>query len=155
MNRVAKPAAASARLPQSSAEHVVRWSLRLFGTIDLLALGAFLMPTRWIQTGHLWCGLGPFPDGPIPEYLARATSLLWGIHGALLIFLSADVRQFVRVIRFIAALTVLAGGLLFLLALRTGLPLWWVLLEGPAFAATGLWYLWWLRHLETRAQTDF
>ena len=47
-------------------------------------------------------------------------------------------------IAFVARLTVLAGVLLLRLGWKTGLPMWWVAVEGPVFAATGLWYLWWL-----------
>lgn len=139
--------------PIPTAEDVARgerrlaWSLRLFGGVDLLALIAFFMPMSWIQAGHELCGFGPFPEGPIPEYLARATSLLWAMHGGLLLVLSTDVRKYVELIGFVAIITVLAGLLLFLLARRTDLPLWWMLLEGPVFAATGLWYLSCLRRI--------
>lgn len=127
-----------------TADRVLAWSLRICGGVDLLALTAFVMPLEWIRQAHQWCGFGPFPDGPIPEYLARATSLLWGLHGALLLYLARDVRAHAALIGFVAKLTVLAGVLLLALGLRTDLPTWWVALEGPLFAATGLWYLWWL-----------
>lgn len=127
-----------------TADRVLAASLRVFGGIDLLALVAFVMPREWIRQVHQWCGFGPFADGPVPEYLARSTSLLWGMHGALLLYLARDVSANARLIGFVAKLTVLAGLLLLMLGLRTGLPAWWVALEGPVFAATGLWYLWWL-----------
>jgi hypothetical protein len=127
------------------ATRVLQWSLRVCGGIDLLAAVPFLMPTSWIHFGHELCGFGRFPTGPVPEYLARSTSLLWAVHGALLVYLSRDVRKEVAVIRFIAVVTIVAGVLLCGLAWQVGLPGWWVLMEGPVFAATGLWYLWWLR----------
>ena len=130
------------------AAQIVMWSLRICGGVDLLATAAFFMPTSWMRLGHELCGMGPFPDGPVPVYLARATSLLWAMHGALLLYLSSDVRRYAEFVRFVARVTVVAGGLLLWLALTTGLPLWWAFLEGPVFAATGLWYLWWLRHLK-------
>ena len=132
----------------TQAAQIVVWSLRIFGGVDLLATVAFFMPTSWMRLGHELCGLGPFPDGPIPVYLARATSLLWAMHGALLLYLSCNVDRYVAVVRFVARVTVVSGVLLLGLALTTGLPLWWAFLEGPVFAATGLWYLWWLRRLE-------
>jgi hypothetical protein len=128
-----------------TADRVLAWSLRICGGVDLLALIAFAMPLEWIRQIHQSCGFGPFPEGPLPEYLARATSLLWGLHGALLVYLSCDVSSHVRVISFVARLTVAGGVLLLWLGLRAGMPWWWVALEGPVFAATGLWYLWWLR----------
>jgi hypothetical protein len=127
-----------------TADRVLAWSLRICGGVDLLAIIAFAMPLEWIRQAHLWCGFGPFPEGPLPEYLARATSLLWGLHGALLLYLARDIPAHVRLIAFVARLTVGGGVLLLFLGLRTGLPVWWVALEGPVFAASGLWYLWWL-----------
>lgn len=127
-----------------TAEKVLAWSLRVCGGIDLLALVPFVMPLEWIRRAHHWCGFGPFPEGPLSEYLARATSLLWGMHGALLLYLARDVSAHAKVIAFVARLTVVAGVLLLWLGLRADLPLWWAALEGPVFAATGLWYLWWL-----------
>lgn len=126
------------------ADCILARSLRIFGGVDLLALIAFAMPLEWIRQVHQWCGFGPFPEGPVPEYLARSTSLLWGMHGALLLYLARDVAAHVRMIGFVAKLSVLTGVLLLVLGWRTGLPAWWVALEGPVFAATGLWYLWWL-----------
>src|SRR5690606_19167704 len=127
-----------------TADRVLAWSLRICGGIDFLAVVAFVMPLEWIRLAHQWCGFGPFPEGPLPEYLARATSLLWGLHGALLLYLSRDVPAYAGLIAFVAKLTILAGVLLLALSLRTGMPWWWTALEGPVFAATGLWYLWWL-----------
>jgi hypothetical protein len=126
------------------ADRVLAWSLRICGGVDLLALVAFAMPLEWIRQAHLWCGFGPFPGGPLPEYLARAASLLWGLHGALLLYLARDIPAHVELIAFVAKLTVLAGVLLLALGLRTGMPWLWIAVEGPVFAATGLWYLWWL-----------
>lgn len=137
---------------ERTAADVLAWSLRMFGGIDLLALVPFLMPLEWIRVGHEFCGFGPFPAEPIAEYLARATSLLWAMHGALLLFLARDVRRRVEVIRFVALITVLVSLGLFGLSWRAGMPMWWLLLEGPVFAATGLWYLWWLRKLEQAPQ---
>jgi hypothetical protein len=127
-----------------TADRVLAWSLRFCGGIDLLALIAFVMPLESIRLANQWCGFGTFPEGPLPEYLARATSLLWGLHGALLLYLARDVSAYAEVIAFVAKLTILAGVLLLALSLRTGMPWWWVTLEGPVFSATGLWYLWWL-----------
>jgi hypothetical protein len=127
-----------------TADRVLVWSLRIFGGVDLLALVAFAMPLQWIRQAHEWCGFGPFPEGPVPEYLARSTSLLWGLHGALLLYLARDIPAHATLFAFVAKLTIVAGVLLLALGLRTGLPVWWVALEGPVFAATGLWYLWWL-----------
>jgi hypothetical protein len=132
------------RPPLYPADHVLAWSLRICGVIDLLALLACFMPVEWMRHLHRLCRLGEFPEQPIAEYLARSTSLLWGLHGLLLIYLSRDVVQHASLIRFVAWMTIVAGGLAVLSGLRAGLPGWWIAIEGPVFSATGLWYLWWI-----------
>lgn len=132
--------------PFARSVRVVTWSLRLFGLVDLLALIAVFMPEEWLDTGHGLCGLGEFPEGPLTVYLARSTSLLWAYHGALLLFLAGDVGQHRRVIEFVARATVVAGVLLVGIDVTSGIPWWWTLLEGPLFALSGIWLLYWLSH---------
>lgn len=127
----------------SRGTRIVRWSLRLFGSIDLLALIAVVMPVSWMQMAHALCGLGQFPEGPLPVYLARSTSLLYAFHGAMLWYLSSDVLRHQMVIRFLGKITVLFGMVLLLVDSSTGMPRWWMLAEGPTFAVTGLWLIWW------------
>lgn len=127
------------------AEGVVRWSLRLFGSVDLLALFAVMMPVSWMQAAHAMCGLGEFPQGALPVYLARSTSLLYAFHGAMLWCLSSDVVQYQQVIRFFGRVTILFGLVLILVDWSAGMPAWWILAEGPTFSVTGLWLVWWTR----------
>jgi hypothetical protein len=74
--------------------------LRLVGGVCLLALVPLWMPRAWMDAGHRWLDLGPFPDAPIAEYLARSVSSLSAFYGGLLIALSFDVRRYVLVIRY-------------------------------------------------------
>ncbi|MBX3436186.1 MAG: hypothetical protein KF861_01760 [Planctomycetaceae bacterium] len=129
------------------AARVLQWSLRIFGSVDLLALVAVVMPVAWLHAGHALCGLGPFPAGPLPVYLARSTSMLYAFHGAILWFLSTDVRRFAPVIRFIASVTVLFGIAMIIIDVASGIPPWWTWSEGPLFAASGVWLLMWTSRL--------
>ncbi len=133
-------------MPRSSrAKRVVCWSLRVFGSVDLLALIAVVMPVSWMQAAHAACGLGEFPMGALPVYLARSMSLLYAFHGAMLWCLSTDVIRFQPVIRFFGWVTMLFGCILILVDLSAGMPRWWILTEGPVFAATGAWLIWWTK----------
>lgn len=123
------------------------WGLRLLGLIDLLALVAVVMPLPWMSTINEWCGLGPFPDSKIAEYLARTTSALYALHGALVLFISADVRRYRPLITFLAAAAVVHGGILLGIDLAVGMPFFWTLLEAPLFAATGVAMLWLQRRI--------
>jgi len=135
--------------PQSAAKagrraaRVVRWSLRLFGSVDLLATAAVLMPVEWMRAVHALCGLGEFPDGPLPLYLARSTSMLYAFHGAILWCLSTDVLRYQTVIRFVGAGTVACGLILIPIDFSAGIPSWWTWMEGPTFAVSGAWLLAW------------
>ena len=51
------------------------------GGVCLLALVPLWMPRAWIVAGHRWLGWGPFPDGPVAEYLARSVSALSAFYG--------------------------------------------------------------------------
>ena len=111
--------------------------LRAFGVMDMLAFIAVVMPTAWIETGHQWSGLGAFPDAPIAGYLARSASLMYGLHGGLLFLLATDTARYERLIRWIAAATVFHGGIMLAIDVAQQMPLWWTLVEGPAFSITG------------------
>ncbi len=71
--------------------------------------------------------------------------MLYVFHGALLWSLSTNVVDYQPVIHFVGRLTVVFGLVLVLVDLSAGMPQWWVFTEGPVFAATGLWLMWWNR----------
>jgi hypothetical protein len=119
--------------------------LRVLGTLDLLALIAALSPRPWIVLSHKFCGLGPLPDGPVVGYLFRSSSLLYALHGALILFVAGDVVRYWPLIRFLAILAVVHGAILVGIDTAEGLPDWWRWAEGPGFAATGAIVLWFQR----------
>jgi hypothetical protein len=132
-----------------SAEKVLVSLLRLGGSVMLLAWLAALLPTAWMAACHRWLGLGPFPAAPLTEYLTRSISLLYGMHGGLLLVLSADVRRYLPVVRYLAYTTVLFGLIMLAVDLRAGVPGWWTLVEGPPLVAVGTTYGWLARALAT------
>jgi hypothetical protein len=120
-----------------TAERVLIVVLRAFGGLDLLALGAVVMPQPWMAAGHAWLGLGPLPNAPLVGYLARSASALYALHGALVLFISFDVRRYSRLITFLAAAALVHGAVMAGIDFAVGMPRLWSLGEGPAFAATG------------------
>lgn len=95
------------------------------------------MPRPWIEAAHRLLGLGEMPAAPIVAYLARSTSALYAMHGAILIFVSFDVGRYDGLIRFLAAAAMVHGAALVAIDCAAGMPLYWTVLEGPCFAATG------------------
>ncbi len=111
--------------------------LRLFGTLDLLAILAVLMPDEWMARGHQWLGLGELPRAPIVGYLTRSASALYALHGATILFISTDTVRYARLITFLAIVALIHGAIMLGIDLAAGMPVWWTLLEGPAIVATG------------------
>ena len=94
-------------------------------------------PRAWLDWGHRAAGLGELPAAPIVGYLARSASVLYALHGALVVYLSFDVERYWSLIRFLALLALVHGAIIMAIDWSEALPFWWRCLEGPGFAATG------------------
>lgn len=117
-----------------------RWLVRLlwaFGLLDLAAFSAVLMPWSVMDGIHRACGLGELPTTPIVGYLARTASLLYALHGAVVLFVARDVRRYAPLVRFLAVLAMLQGAALILIDRVEKLPGWWQFWEGSCIAAIG------------------
>ncbi len=128
-------------MPRSDAsrpERILAVLLRLVGALMLLALPAVVMPTAWMDGCHRALGLGPLPAGPIVEYLTRSISFLYAIHGGLLLVIASDLRRNLGVLVYLAAASMAFGAALVAIDLYAGLPVWWVVTEGPPLTALGL-----------------
>ena len=122
----------------STADRLLVLLLRMVGAMECLAIFPTVMPRSWMATIHQHIGLGPFPEGPIVEYLARAMSAFYAFHGGLLLLLSTDVRRFAPLLTYAAATVVGFGALALVVDLSLGMPWWWTLGEGPFLAAFGV-----------------
>ena len=116
-------------------ERILKMVLRVYGTVAGLAVFAIFMPRACMAATHEWIGLGAFPDGVIVEYLARSASALYAFHGGLLWLLSRDVKRYASIITYVAAAGMIFGAFMFALDIRLGLPLHWVVSEGPPVVA--------------------
>jgi len=113
-------------------------ALRIFGLFDLLALIAVVAPRSWLAAAHAFVGLGDLPDAPIVGYLARSSSALYALHGAMILFVSYDTERYRPLIRFLAFAALIHGLVVLGIDLAVGMPWLWTLFEGPAFAVTGV-----------------
>ncbi|MDD4891762.1 MAG: hypothetical protein PHU85_17730 [Phycisphaerae bacterium] len=107
-------------------ERWLRLVLVLSGVVMLLAFAAMVMPASWMAATHRWLGLGPFPEGPIAEYLARLTSGLYGLLGILLLLAASDVRRYWVLAR-VLALGIVGISLAGWLLARGRMPVWWLM----------------------------
>mgnify|MGYP000038267656 CR=1 FL=1 len=90
-------------------DRLLRLFLTLVGVADLLAIVVVFLPEAWLVWAHEAVGLGSFPQGRIVGYLARSTSLLYGIHGAMLLVLAGDVVHYRALIRWYGRVIAIAG----------------------------------------------
>jgi hypothetical protein len=126
-----------------SAEKALVILLRLNAVLLLTALFPMVMPFEWMEATHRWLGMGELPAGPIVGYLTRSCSLLYAIHGALLFYVSLNVRNLLPLIRFLAALGIAFGLGMLALDCAVRMPWYWIIGEGPLIAAMGA-VFWWL-----------
>jgi hypothetical protein len=133
------------------AELALIFLLRLGGVATCLAAFAIVMPTTWMVAAHARLGLGELPQAPIVEYLTRSLSALYAMHGALLLIVATDVHRFRSLVVWAAASSGAFGLVVLGIDLLAGLPLWWVLIEGPPLVAFGVLLGWLLRVLREPA----
>jgi hypothetical protein len=105
--------------------------LRLDAVLLLTALVPSMMPFAWMQAIHRALGMGELAEGPLIGYLTRSLSIMYAMHGAMMLFVSLDVRRYLPIVKFIVLLGVLFGLWMIGLDLAVGMPLFWTVGEGP------------------------
>ena len=121
-----------------TAERLLRALLRTMGATTLLAFGAVLLPTSWMEAGARWTGVAPFPDGPLAQYLARSLSALYAMIGALTLFVASDLQRYLPLVAFCGWLTIALGIVLFFIDMTAGMPPAWGWFEGPPTVLLGV-----------------
>ena len=136
-----------------SPEHTLALLLRIVGLVSFSAIIPTFMPFGWMEATHAWLGMGILPDAPIVHYLTRSESLLYAAHGAVVVYVSFDVRRYLPALRFVAAVLGICGGSLLVIDLWAGMPWYWTGSEG-AFLVLAAIVLGWLIQQVKRAPAD-
>lgn len=123
-------------------EQVLVVLLRVHGVILLTALIPAVMPFAWLDVIHQRLGMGSLPEAPITGYLTRSLSAMYAFHGAIVIFVSLDIRRYLPVVKCLAVLGIIFGIGMLALDIMVGMPLCWVLGEGPSIIILGGVLLW-------------
>jgi hypothetical protein len=116
--------------------------LRIAAVVLLTALTTSVMPFAWMQDIHRQLGMGELPDGPIIGYLTRSLSAMYALHGAIVLFVSGDVRRYLPVVKCLAVLAILFGAGMLVLDVLVGMPPAWTTCEGPSVIVLGGLMLW-------------
>lgn len=119
-------------------EATLRTFIRIFGTVSGLAVVAVFMPASTMDRIHQALGMGPLPQGPIVDYLARSLSAFYAMLGCLLWVASFDIRRYRPLIGFIATFIIFFAVAIFVIDLRAGMPSSWTFVEGPLVLVLGL-----------------
>lgn len=126
------------------AEKLLRLLLGLIGATLLVATVPVFFPLSWMAYLHQVLGLGEMPTEPLVEYLARSTSMLYALHGAIVLAVAFRFRQLHALVPLIILLHMLMGVAITLIDLAAPMPWYWTLGEGPgivfgALLTAGLW----------------
>ena len=120
---------------------MLKWILLLTGLFLVSAFFAMALPVDWMAAIHRWLGLGEFPDAPITIYLARSTSLLYGVHGTLMFYTGWTIDKHWRFVSLLGCLHLVIGTAMFLVDWTSGMPAYWTFVEGPPVAILGVFIL--------------
>jgi hypothetical protein len=105
--------------------------LRVAGVGLLTALIPAVMPFAWIKDTHRLLGMGELPEGPIIGHLTGSLSAMYALRGALVFFVSLDVRRYLPVVKFLAVLGIVFGAGMLVLDIKVAMPPRWTGCEGP------------------------
>ena len=127
--------------PPAFADRTITLCLRAAGALNLTALLFAFGPDALLARGHEALLGGPFPAGPVAEYLARSASLLYAFHGCLLIHAAGDPTKFAGWLKLYGGLMAAAGAAFLMVDLMAGMPAWWAWGEAGTLLAGGLFVL--------------
>lgn len=126
----------------STAEKSIIFILRLLSINALLALVFLVMPEGLIAGIHKQIGLGEMPQAPVAGYLSRSLCLFYGVLGIHLWIVSTDLNYYRPLLRVYRWLFPAMGAVFLAIDIHEGLPLWWILLEGPFLLCVGAIFIW-------------
>jgi len=125
-----------------NAEKILSWLMMIVGCGLMIAFFFMLLPGSQMKTIHGWLGLGELPEAPITFYLARSTSLLYGVHGVLMFVCGRNIRKYADLVPVFGWLHAVIGIAMIGIDLSSGMPWWWTAFEGAPIALTGLAMVW-------------
>jgi hypothetical protein len=112
-------------------DRVLTWVLRILAIILMTAIVPAVMPSAWMEEIPIRLGMGELPRGPMIGYLTHSLSAMYTLHGAVVFVVSLDVRRYLPVVKCLAVLAILFGMGMIVLDVVVGMPMFWVLCEGP------------------------
>jgi hypothetical protein len=116
---------------------MLRLVLVIAGVSRLCALPAVFLPVSSMDFFHRQLGLGPLPEGPIVQYLARSLSFFYAAFGSLTLVLAYDLKRYAPLVTWWGIAAIVFGLLLCGIDLAAGMPTSWMLGEVVFTIAAG------------------
>jgi hypothetical protein len=116
--------------------------LRLTAIGCLLAIFAVFLPRSWMAATHERLGLGPFPESPVVDYLARSVSFFYAGVGAILWLAASDVRRYASLITLITIAGLAFGIIITTSNVLTNMPRFWQIGEALSIFPLCIIVLW-------------
>lgn len=111
-------------------DRLLRFVLRIVGSIALLAIPFIVLPYSVMNEIHQVLGMGTLPETPVVGYLARSTSFFYAALGGVLWVASFDLRRHRVLLGFLGVAMISLGLTLYAVDFSEGMPLWWCVGEG-------------------------
>lgn len=116
---------------------IAQWLLRLSGAATCTACFAVFLPNDWMDSIHARVGLGELPKAPIVEYMARTLAAMYFAHGVMVLAASTKVDKFWGFVGLIGFINALLGTTFLVVDMKSKMPWYWTLFEGPPIAVLG------------------
>ena len=123
-------------------DRVLTWVLRILAVVLMTAVVHDMMPSAWMEEIPIRLGMGELPRGPMIAYLTHSLSAMYTLHGAVVFVVSLDVRRYLPVVKCLAVLAIMFGIRMIVLDVVVGMPMFWVLCEGPFIVVINGGLLW-------------
>ena len=127
---------------KSNSFNILRILLGVIGAGLLVATAAVFLPVQCMAISHRWLGLGEFPDSPITVYLARSTSLLYAVHGFLMLYTAIHLHQYLPLAKIFGYVHIVIGLAMLGIDLTTPMPTYWTAGEGIPISLAGAALVW-------------
>lgn len=129
-------------MEESGYRSILQGLLGITGIGLLLATAPLFFPESLMASIHGYLGLGEFPSAPITLYLARSTSLLYAVHGVIILVTAIHINDLRRMVPILAGLHVVIGSCMLGIDLSSQMPMYWTVSEGPGVACMGILMYW-------------
>lgn len=125
--------------------------LRVSAALVLCSIPTIFLPEEWMVKIHRWLGIGDLPRAPIVWYMARSLSAMYAILGCFTWAISIDTRRYGPLILLWSIMHLAMGALMVLVDYSAGLPVYWIIGEGPPLIVLGA-LVWWLQTVSEKVE---